>query len=170
MIESNLGITKTYNKFHNPKCTDEGILKLRNLQERIDNEIFKSYGWNDLCSNLGFKLDALNIEVNDNLVISDKVKAFFESGSVFFEDINKADFFNSEIVALGNRKKEIPWEYSFSNDVKEKLLGRLIELNQKRYLEEKSKPLKSKNKRISNKIKIKHLYSQTEQNQLGFDL
>ena len=84
--------------------------------------------------------------------------------------INEADFFNSEIVSLANGKKEIPWEYSFSNDVKEKLLGRLIELNQKRYLEEKSNPSKSNNKKISDQLRIKNYRSEFEQNQLGLEI
>ena len=42
------GLTATYNRFHNPHCTLDGIKELRDLHAAIDYEVLKSYGWSDL--------------------------------------------------------------------------------------------------------------------------
>jgi hypothetical protein len=42
------GLTKTYNRFHNPKETDEDIVKLRELHVEMDYAVAAAYGWDDL--------------------------------------------------------------------------------------------------------------------------
>lgn len=42
------GLTKTYNRFHNPTETNPDIKKLRELHIEMDNAIAKAYGWQDL--------------------------------------------------------------------------------------------------------------------------
>ena len=48
MIETNQGLTQTYNRLKDPKCDEAPILKLRELHENIDRAVLESYGWTDL--------------------------------------------------------------------------------------------------------------------------
>jgi len=43
-----LGLTKTYNLFHNPACQDADIVRLRELHAAMDRAILACYGWEDL--------------------------------------------------------------------------------------------------------------------------
>lgn len=49
-----LGLTKTYNLFNNPDCTDEDISRLRELHAAMDNAILACYSWQDLDLDHGF--------------------------------------------------------------------------------------------------------------------
>ena len=42
------GLTHTYNHFHRPDCTLEGIVRLRSLHEELDREVARAMGWGDL--------------------------------------------------------------------------------------------------------------------------
>jgi hypothetical protein len=48
MLARNLGLTKVYNLFHDPACTDAHIARLRELHAEMDRAIFACYGWDDL--------------------------------------------------------------------------------------------------------------------------
>jgi len=48
------GLTKTYNRFHNPDENDADIQQLRNLHIEMDNAVAAAYGWDDLELNHGF--------------------------------------------------------------------------------------------------------------------
>lgn len=48
MLARRLGLTKTYNLFHNPACQDADIQRLRQLHAEMDNAILACYGWEDL--------------------------------------------------------------------------------------------------------------------------
>ncbi|MCT7956101.1 BREX-1 system adenine-specific DNA-methyltransferase PglX [Laspinema sp. D3] len=48
------GLTKTYNRFHEPKETDEDIQTLRDLHIQMDNAVATAYSWTDLKLNHGF--------------------------------------------------------------------------------------------------------------------
>ncbi len=48
MIEQQLGLTDTYNLFHNSICNDPNILQLRELHGNLDKAILACYGWSDL--------------------------------------------------------------------------------------------------------------------------
>jgi hypothetical protein len=39
------GLTKTYNRFHDPDETAEDIQKLRDLHVEMDNAVAAAYGW-----------------------------------------------------------------------------------------------------------------------------
>jgi hypothetical protein len=49
MLTRQLGLTKTYNLFHTPACTDTDIVRLRNLHAEMDRAILACYGWDDLA-------------------------------------------------------------------------------------------------------------------------
>ena len=167
MIESNIGITKFYNKFHSPKFQSEDIYELRRLQESIDNEILNYYGWSDLSCSFGFNLDSLDLEIdNNNLEISDQINKFLDDGQIFIQDIGKASTFDYEIKCLTNNNKQIPWEYSWSNNIKEKILARLMDLNKQKFLEEKSGNILI-NKDTFKDSSINNLNNKKQENQLG---
>jgi hypothetical protein len=54
MLARNLGLTKTYNLFHNPVCKDEDIVRLRELHAEMDRAVLACYGWQDLDPGHGF--------------------------------------------------------------------------------------------------------------------
>ncbi|MEW6285394.1 MAG: DNA methyltransferase [Chloroflexota bacterium] len=48
MLRRQLGLTKTYNLFHDPAVPDADIARLRELHAAIDNAVLACYGWEDL--------------------------------------------------------------------------------------------------------------------------
>jgi len=42
------GLTKTYNRFHNPEETAADIQQLRSLHIEMDNAVAAAYGWQDI--------------------------------------------------------------------------------------------------------------------------
>lgn len=54
MLSRQLGLTKTYNLFHNPACTEADIVRLHELQAAMDRGILACYGWTDLDPGHGF--------------------------------------------------------------------------------------------------------------------
>jgi len=54
MLDRQLGLTRTYNLFHDPECTDEDIDSLRELHGAMDRAILACYGWTDLDPGHGF--------------------------------------------------------------------------------------------------------------------
>jgi hypothetical protein len=50
MTARNEGMTKTYNRFHNPTETAEDIQRLRELHAAMDRAVLKAYDWHDLAA------------------------------------------------------------------------------------------------------------------------
>ncbi|MBD2112543.1 MULTISPECIES: Eco57I restriction-modification methylase domain-containing protein [Cyanophyceae] len=48
------GLTKTYNHFHDPTCTDPDIQTLRHLHIQMDTAVAAAYGWHDIPLNHDF--------------------------------------------------------------------------------------------------------------------
>jgi hypothetical protein len=57
MVRCGEGMTKTYNRFHDPDERDPGILKLRELHAGMDRAVLDAYGWNDIPTDCEFLLD-----------------------------------------------------------------------------------------------------------------
>ena len=49
MVARDEGITKTYNRFHNPAESAEDIRHLRDLHHDLDRAVLRAYGWDDLA-------------------------------------------------------------------------------------------------------------------------
>ncbi len=49
MVDTNQGLTQTYNQLKDPKCDEPGILALRTLHEEMDRAVLDAYGWTDLA-------------------------------------------------------------------------------------------------------------------------
>ncbi|HEV2582274.1 MAG TPA: DNA methyltransferase, partial [Ktedonobacteraceae bacterium] len=61
MLERQEGLTKTYNRFHNPKVQAEEIIKLRVLHREMDEAVVRAYGWDDLTLGHGFHETKLGV-------------------------------------------------------------------------------------------------------------
>jgi hypothetical protein len=57
MLTNNEGLTKTYNRFHDPNETSAEIKKLRELHAAMDRAVLDAYGWTDLQPTCEFLLD-----------------------------------------------------------------------------------------------------------------
>jgi hypothetical protein len=57
MIRNDEGLTKIYNRFHDPNEQDADILKLRELHAAMDRAVLDAYGWSDVPTGCDFFLD-----------------------------------------------------------------------------------------------------------------
>jgi hypothetical protein len=56
-VKNNEGLTKTYNRFHDPDERDPEILKLRELHAAMDRAVLDAYGWCNIKTDCEFLLD-----------------------------------------------------------------------------------------------------------------
>ena len=57
MVKHNEGLTKTYNRFHDPSETAPDIVRLRELHTAMDRVVLDAYGWTDIPTDCVFLLD-----------------------------------------------------------------------------------------------------------------
>jgi hypothetical protein len=57
MVRNNEGLTKTYNRFHDPNEQNPDILKLRERHAAMDRAVLDAYGWTDIPTDCEFILD-----------------------------------------------------------------------------------------------------------------
>ena len=57
MIRNDEGMTKTYNRFHDPYEDDADISRLRELHAAMDRAVLDAYGWIDIPTDCDFLLD-----------------------------------------------------------------------------------------------------------------
>jgi len=57
MVRNDEGLTKIYNRFHDPNERDPEILKLRELHAAMDRAVLDAYGWSDIPTDCDFFLD-----------------------------------------------------------------------------------------------------------------
>lgn len=57
MIRNDEGLTKTYNRFHDPEECDADIIRLRELHSSMDRAVLAAYGWGDIPITCEFLLD-----------------------------------------------------------------------------------------------------------------
>ena len=65
MVRNNEGLTKTYNRFHDPDEHSPDILKLRGLHDNMDRAVLNVYGWTNLQPGLEFILDYEDEQADD---------------------------------------------------------------------------------------------------------
>lgn len=99
MVENNEGLTKTYNRFHDPTEKSPKIIKLRELHAAMDCAVLEAYGWNDLTATA--KCEFL------------------------------LDYEDDEDGQESSRRKK-PWRYRWSDDFRDEVIARLLELNAQR--------------------------------------
>ena len=57
MVRCDEGLTKTYNRFHDPDETGPEIANLRDLHATMDRAVLGAYGWSDIPTECEFLLD-----------------------------------------------------------------------------------------------------------------
>jgi hypothetical protein len=103
MVRNNEGLTKTYNRFHDPNERDPEILKLRELHAAMDRAVLDAYGWTNIQPTCEFILD--------------------------YEDDE------GETPGKASKRRK-PWRYRWPDDIRDDVLGRLLELNAERAKED----------------------------------
>jgi methylase of polypeptide subunit release factors len=111
MVKNNEGLTKTYNRFHDPDETSPDILHLRELHAAMDRAVLDAYGWTDIPTDCRFLLDYEEEEDEDALTPGPSPRG------------------------RGGRKK--PWRYRWPDEVRDEVLARLLALNAERAEEER---------------------------------
>jgi hypothetical protein len=107
MVKNNEGLTKTYNRFHDPNEASAEIKNLRELHAAMDRALLGAYGWTDLQPTCEFLLDYDEEEEDDA----------------------------TERPSGRGRKK--PWRYRWPDEFRDTVLARLLELNTERAETEK---------------------------------
>ncbi|MBO2694668.1 Eco57I restriction-modification methylase domain-containing protein [Shewanella algae] len=57
MVSSGLGLTKTFNRFHDPDERSPEIYRLREIHQKLDQAVLEAYGWADLELSYVFEPD-----------------------------------------------------------------------------------------------------------------
>jgi hypothetical protein len=144
MIANNEGLTNTYNRFHDPSETSDGILELRSLHQQMDQAVLHAYGWEDIPTTCGFGLDYLDSD--DDTTLPPDLQERIASGDLFFPTASKACAFQSQLRQYGVVKpsKKLPWRHRWPDEVRDDVLARLLALNAERYAEEQAIGLQGK--------------------------
>ena len=100
LVGNDEGLTRTYNRFHDPDERDPRISRLRQLHAEMDRAVLDAYGWTDISIDCEFLLD---YEIDEE--------------------------------TWGKKKK--PWRYRWPDEVRDKVLARLLALNAQRAAEER---------------------------------
>jgi hypothetical protein len=111
MVNNNEGLTKTYNRFHDPNERSPDLLQLRDLHAAMDRAVLDAYGWTDLKPTCEFLLD-------------------YEEE----EDEEEGSGVRNQGSA---RRRKKPWRYRWPDDFRDVVLARLLELNKQRAEEER---------------------------------
>jgi hypothetical protein len=154
MVGNNEGLTSTYNRFHDPAETSEGILELRRLHDAMDQAVLAAYGWSDALpmgsdttpssSPCGFGLDYLDPE--DDTLLPPDLQERISSGDLFFPTASEACSFQAQLRRYGAVKpsKKLPWRHRWPDPIRDDVLARLLALNAERYAEEQAMGLHGK--------------------------
>jgi len=57
MVQNDEGLTKSYNRFHDPDERSNAIGELRRLHDIMDRAVLEAYGWSDLRPTCDFELE-----------------------------------------------------------------------------------------------------------------
>ncbi len=102
MARNDEGLTKTYNRFHDADESNAEIVRLRDLHLAMDRAVLNAYGWSDLCTTCEFLLD--------------------------YDEDKPGDDDNDDRPRGRTRPGRLRWP----DDVRDEVLGRLLELNGRR--------------------------------------
>ena len=134
MVRNNEGLTKTYNRFHDPAEPSADIARLRELHAEMDRAVLAAYDWPDVPTSCGFALDWLDLDddelANTLAEAPDDIRERIESADYFFPDAASACRFQSHIKKQGRGK--LPWRHRWPDDVRDDVLARLLALNAER--------------------------------------
>jgi len=100
------GLTKLYNRFHDPHEKSDGILELRRLHLEMDAAVLRAYGWDDLAETATCE---------------------------FLLDYEEEE---DDSPTAKKSKKKKPWRLRWPDEFRDEVLARLLELNEQRHKEE----------------------------------
>lgn len=124
------GLTKLYNRFHDPHEKSDGILELRRLHLEMDAAVLRAYGWDDLAETATCE---------------------------FLLDYEEEE---DDSPTAKKSKKKKPWRLRWPDEFRDEVLARLLELNEQRNKEDQlgvkqptgsAKPATSESKPTSKK-------------------
>jgi hypothetical protein len=121
MTRNREGLTKTYNRFHDPNEKSPGILHLRELHSAMDRAVLEAYGWDDLAATARceFLLDYEEEGTGDS--------------GLGVGDLGDE---NQSLSASPKSRRKLPWRLRWPDDFRDEVLARLLELNEQRHKEE----------------------------------
>lgn len=99
MVQDGEGLTKVYNRFHDPNEDSPDIGRMRKLHEAMDRATLDAYGWSDISTHCEFLLD-----------------------------------YSVDETVSSSRKS--PYRFRWPDDIRDEVLGRLLDLNAKRAAED----------------------------------
>ena len=146
LVKNDEGLTKTYNRFHDPHEQSEGILELRRLHGLMDGAVLRAYGWDDLAESARceFLLD-------------------------YEEEEDAADAGPPAAGARKKSKKKKPWRLRWPDEFRDEVLARLLELNEQRHREEllvaSSQLLEKKEARKPKKSEVTPLFQELDRDE-----
>jgi hypothetical protein len=110
MLRNDEGLTKTYNRFHDPEERSSEIQQLRALRAVMDRAVLDAYGWPDIPTACEFLLD-------------------------YEEDEDSEDA--PEASGKKKRAKKKPYRYRWPDEIRDEVLARLLALNAERAEQER---------------------------------
>ncbi|MCC7494459.1 MAG: hypothetical protein IT204_19030 [Fimbriimonadaceae bacterium] len=123
MVCHNEGLTKTYNRFHDPDERNPDLLRLRELHAEMDRAVLDAYGWSDLPTACEFLLEYEDEEDEAN----------GEQGTANGGGDDGSPF----AAPRSPRRRRKPWRYRWPDAVRDEVLARLLALNAERAEEER---------------------------------
>ncbi|MBP9892997.1 MAG: N-6 DNA methylase, partial [Planctomycetes bacterium] len=134
MVHNNEGLTKTYNRFHDPGETSPDIDNLRELHAAMDRAVLDAYGWQDIKPVCGFGLDYVELDDEADTKPSAEALKIIDGGQFWFPTAAQALQFAGGLGLSG--KKRLPWRYRWPEETRDEVLAKLLELNAQRAKEE----------------------------------
>ncbi|MES2476454.1 MAG: type IIL restriction-modification enzyme MmeI [Verrucomicrobiota bacterium] len=123
MVRNNEGLTKIYNRFHDPEERSPDILELRRLHAAMDRAVLDAYGWDRVSTACEFLLD-------------------------YEEDDDE-----SETTTGKKRNKKKPYRYRWPDEIRDEVLAKLLALNSERAEQERlSGTIKKAAKKVAIKV------------------
>jgi hypothetical protein len=110
MVGNDEGLTKTYNRFHDPEERSPEIQQLRALHAAMDRAVLAAYGWPDIPTACEFLLD--------------------------YEEEEDPDTDPTAAAKKKGKKKKKPYRYRWPDEVRDEVLAKLLALNAERHAEE----------------------------------
>jgi very-short-patch-repair endonuclease len=180
------GLTKTYNRFHNPDETAPDIQKLRELHIQMDYAVAAAYGWHDLLPSppvlAPLSLDGVGSE-GDNIEPPHPPSPLLPQGEKGEQEVEAYQTLpaplsldgrgvGGEGVSLsesglghGFHQTKQGIRFTISETARREILDRLLQLNHDRYAEEEAQGLHDKKKSKTKKTdkKPKAAKAQTSQ-------
>jgi len=126
MVRNDEGLTKTYNRFHDPEECSPDIHQLRTLHAATDRAVLAAYGWPDVPTTCEFLLD--------------------------YEEDEDSDIDSSPTAKRKGKPKKKPYRYRWPDAVRDDVLARLLALNAELYAEEVALGLHSKGAKQASKV------------------